>query len=353
MSVTYRGVGWNRQKKLYDAVLAVGIVGGVAAFGAATFLVSPNATPEAILIRGTAAVALILLHVVLAIGPLARLDRRFAPLLYNRRHLGVAMFFLALIHGALCVLMYHAMGSSNPVVSIFTAYQKDYDPFLNQTANISNFPFEPFGLLALAIFFLMAATSHDFWLRNLGASFWKTTHLLVHVAYGAVVAHVILGVAQSEPSLILPALLGVGFVAIILLHLIAWRKEAAVDRRKAALAADGFADACDASELREGRGAVVVANGERLAVYLHQGRVFALSNVCRHQGGPLGEGKIVDGCVTCPWHGWNYRVEDGVSPPPFREIVPTHDVRVEGGRVFVQPRANALQTRCEGAAVQR
>ena len=47
------------------------------------------------------------------------------------------------------------------------------------------------------------------------------------------------------------------------------------------------------------------------------GRIFALSNVCRHQGGPLGEGRILAGCLTCPWHGYQYHVEDGCSPPPF------------------------------------
>ena len=55
-----------------------------------------NATIETQLIRALGTCALLLLHVILAIGPLARLDRRFLPLLYNRRHLGVTMFLLAL-----------------------------------------------------------------------------------------------------------------------------------------------------------------------------------------------------------------------------------------------------------------
>ncbi len=70
----------------------------------------------------------------------------------------------------------------------------------------------------------------------------------------------------------------------------------------------------------------------------------ALANVCAHQGGPLGEGRIVDGCVTCPWHGYQYRPEDGVSPPPFSERVPTHDVDVRAGRVWVRRSPNPLGT---------
>ena len=65
---------------------------------------------------GTA--ALLLLHVILCIGPLCRLDRRFLPLLYNRRHLGVTMFLLALAHGTFSIFQFHALGNLNPLVSL-------------------------------------------------------------------------------------------------------------------------------------------------------------------------------------------------------------------------------------------
>jgi len=44
---------------------------------------------------------------------------------------------------------------------------------------------------------------------------------------------------------------------------------------------------------------------------------------------------VIDGCLTCPWHGWTYKPEDGCSPPPFTEKIPTYDVRIEDGRVLV------------------
>jgi nitrite reductase/ring-hydroxylating ferredoxin subunit len=86
-----------------------------------------------------------------------------------------------------------------------------------------------------------------------------------------------------------------------------------------------------------------------VAVFRYDGQVSALSNVCQHQNGPLGEGRILDGCVTCPWHGYQYRPEDGASPPPFRERVPTFRVRVEGGRILVDPRPLPAGTRVEPA----
>ncbi len=110
-------------------------------------------------------------------------------------------------------------------------------------------------------------------------------------------------------------------------------------------------DVCGVGDLREGHGHVAVLHGERIAIYLHNGRAFATSNTCRHQGGPIGEGRIIDGCITCPWHGWQYRPEDGCSPPPFKEVIPTYNVRIEGGRVLVHVTPNPLGTKCEGAVV--
>jgi nitrite reductase/ring-hydroxylating ferredoxin subunit len=88
---------------------------------------------------------------------------------------------------------------------------------------------------------------------------------------------------------------------------------------------------------------VDLPDGKRAAVWRHEGRLYATSNACAHQNGPLGEGRILDGCVTCPWHGFQFRVTDGRSPPPFTDRIPVHDLRIEGGRVWVsaRPRAEA------------
>jgi len=71
----------------------------------------------------------------------------------------------------------------------------------------------------------------------------------------------------------------------------------------------------------------------------------------RGQNGPLGEGKILDGCITCPWHGYQYRLETGASPPPFVEKVPTFNVRIENGRVLVHPKPNPPGARAEPAVI--
>src|SRR5512146_1169481 len=98
MSIGYRAAGWNRTKRIYHAILAAGLLVYLGACVGVGSLLHPNATAETLLIRGLGTAALLLLHVILCIGPLCRLDRRFLPLLYNRRHLGVLTFGLGLAH---------------------------------------------------------------------------------------------------------------------------------------------------------------------------------------------------------------------------------------------------------------
>ena len=330
MSTTYKAIEWNRQKARYDRALWLGIFAYLGVFVGAGSAAFPDATGETLLIRGLGSLALLLLHVVLAIGPLARLDRRFSPLLYNRRHLGVSMFFIALAHGALSLVQFHALGDVNPIVSLFISNPR--------VDSIGQFPFQPLGAGALLILFFMAATSHDFWLRNLTAPVWKALHMSVYGAYALVVLHVALGTLQSETNPAFAMMLGLGVVGVSVLHAYAGHKERAGDRpRTGPPTNDGYIDVCAVEDIAEKRAKVVPFGGERVAVFRYDGKVSAVSNVCRHQNGPLGEGRIVDGCITCPWHGYQYRPEDGASPPPFTERVPTFLVQISAGRVLVHP----------------
>lgn len=341
MSHAYTSVGWNRQKKIYDGLMMAGVVGYLALFVGLGSVVHPNATIETLLIRGFGTCALLMLHIILSIGPLCRLFPRLLPLLYNRRHFGVTMFLMALAHGGFSLVQFHALGELNPLVSVLVSNTR-YD-------SLSEFPFQPLGLAALLILFLMAATSHDFWLANLTAPVWKRLHMLVYVAYGLIVAHVVLGVLQSETNPLLAGALGVGMVVVLGLHLVAGWRERNLDQPKESFQRDGFVDVCGVEEIENNRAKIVSLAAERVAVFKYDGKVSAISNVCQHQNGPLGEGRIIDGCVTCPWHGYQYLPDSGASPPPFAEKVPTFNVKVVSGRVMVDPQPNVPGTRVEPA----
>jgi nitrite reductase/ring-hydroxylating ferredoxin subunit/DMSO/TMAO reductase YedYZ heme-binding membrane subunit len=367
MGVAYVSVQWNRQKKLYDAVLLGGVAVYLVVFGVLTESLFPHVTDEIMLMRAFGTAAFFLLHVILCIGPLCRLNPKFLPLLYNRRHAGVTMFALALIHALLVVATYHAGGDTNAILSIFVS-----SPV---TRSVAGVPFQPFGFFALVILFLMTATSHDFWLANLSAPVWKSLHMMVYVAYALLVLHVTFGVLQGEASPLYVVAAALGLVTVLGLHITAARREVSLDqessrssRREEAQTSkseidlslvtsaaidDGFVDACAVSDIPEYRARIVCLSGERVAIFKYEGKVSAVSNVCQHQNGPLGEGKIVFGCITCPWHGYQYQPDTGGSPPPFVEKVPTFNVRVSKGRVFVQPKPNPAGTRVEPALVTK
>jgi nitrite reductase/ring-hydroxylating ferredoxin subunit/DMSO/TMAO reductase YedYZ heme-binding membrane subunit len=343
MTVGYKAVGWNRQKKIYDSIILCGVLFYLGVFVVAGLLIRPNGTIETLLIRALGTAAMLLLHIILSIGPLCRLNRKFLPLLYNRRHLGVTMFVLALLHAMLSVFQFHALGDTNPLLSLLFSNTR-YD-------SLSQFPFEILGVAALVIFFLMAATSHDFWLVNLSAPVWKRLHMLVYPAYGLLVMHVALGVLQSETHPALALLLGLGVTWILVLHLAAGLGERGTDRELANPGEKDLVDVCGVDEIEDPGSRIITLAGDRLAIFRYDGRISALSNACRHQNGPLGEGRVVNGCVVCPWHGYEYRLASGQSPPPFTEKVPTFRVQVRQGRVLVDPQPLPPGTPVEPAEI--
>jgi methionine sulfoxide reductase heme-binding subunit len=327
MSEKYKAISWNRQKKLYDLILLCGILTYLFLFVAFGIIFNPNATAETLIIRGFGTCAILLLHIVLIIGPLCRISPKFLPILYNRRHLGVTTFFIGAIHGVFSIIQFHALGDVNPIISLLTSNTR--------FTSIVDFPFQPLGFFALIILFLMAVTSHDFWLKNLTAPVWKTLHTLVYVAYALLIAHISLGVLQAETNPILTILLALGVCLVIGLHLFTGFREAKMDKELATDSVD-FVDACSVDEIPERRACIATISGERVAIFKYNGKISAVSNVCRHQNGPLGEGQIGDdGCITCPWHGFQYQPETGASPPPFTEKVPTFHTKIENGRVLV------------------
>ena len=85
---------------------------------------------------------------------------------------------------------------------------------------------------------------------------------------------------------------------------------------------------------------VQLAGAEAVAIFRDNGALSAISNLCAHQNGPLGEGRVIDGCVTCPWHGYQYRLRDGCAPPPFTERLATYRLSLDGHRILLDPRPN-------------
>jgi nitrite reductase/ring-hydroxylating ferredoxin subunit len=92
------------------------------------------------------------------------------------------------------------------------------------------------------------------------------------------------------------------------------------------------------TELADGKPCKADAGGAPVLLYRTAGTVYALASTCTHMGGPLVEGTISDGCVTCPWHGSTFRFADGsiVRGPGHHPRALLSDARP--GRAYRGPR---------------
>ena len=286
MSVAYRPVQWNAFKLGYDALLLALVAGYVTLFqtvSRALFAGSVALSPPILAMRAWGSCAFLLLSFILCIGPLARLDKRFLPLLYNRRHAGVLMGLVACTHAYQVVGFYYAWGRLPKLQALLT-----YD---NQFTS-GSWSFVCFGMLALLIVTMMAFTSHDFWQKFLGPTFWKSLHMSVYLAYASAVLHVAFGPLQREGHLAFR----VGFIFVVLavsvLHVAAALRSTRADRESAAATEDAWIDVGEVRDLKEGYArAVCPQEGERIALVRKDNKLYALHGICAHQRGPLYEGR--------------------------------------------------------------
>ncbi|HET7747481.1 MAG TPA: Rieske (2Fe-2S) protein [Vicinamibacteria bacterium] len=90
------------------------------------------------------------------------------------------------------------------------------------------------------------------------------------------------------------------------------------------------------SDLPAGESREVSVGGIPVALHNIDGTVYATSNVCLHRGGPLGQGMIEGRTVLCPWHAWSWDVATGENTANPELKIPTYEVKVEEGAVFVK-----------------
>jgi nitrite reductase/ring-hydroxylating ferredoxin subunit/uncharacterized membrane protein len=91
------------------------------------------------------------------------------------------------------------------------------------------------------------------------------------------------------------------------------------------------------SDLAEGQMLRIDTGTARILLARRDGRIFAISEVCSHFGGPLAEGEFIGCTVKCPWHGSRFSLEDGsVIDGPATHPAPCLNVRVANGQIEVK-----------------
>ena len=111
-----------------------------------------------------------------------------------------------------------------------------------------------------------------------------------------------------------------------------------------------------AAELTPGERRLVMVDDRMVGVLNVEGELYAIDNECAHDGGPVCQGLVHERLVadvdpetknvterlgeeftiTCPWHGWEYDVKTGDHVGDADLSLPTYDVIVEDGTVYVR-----------------
>ena len=107
-----------------------------------------------------------------------------------------------------------------------------------------------------------------------------------------------------------------------------------------------FGPLCKLSEIRIGEGKHFRPQGGRwrnksMAVFEEKGNYYAINYICPHSGGPIGEAKIEDGIIECPWHAWRYHADTGLSADTDDgHSIEVYETKIEGDQLLVGGQAN-------------
>lgn len=369
------------RKAWFDVVLA-GFILLVLFIGRMKFDVIDDTT---YVFRTSAVLAYVLLHGVLLIGPWSHFTKHAQKIYTHRRHLGVTTFLLALTHASLIMQVYFNYSLKNAWTSAFvffgftalfimtwlalTSWDIAQKKIKRTWWNIAH-PAILVIYIALIAYVWNTALDIQTWQKTLLIAFvlvwlmcapwsipqkilkrvngWKQLHVLIYVAYISVVVHVWTGVVNLQDTW-LQAAFWTGFVAVVTSHALGWflmlkEKKSHSSANIITLNGSTYVEAGPIDEFEEGRGKKIDMNGMPMAVFKYQDTFFGISAVCPHQGGPLDQGEIVDGYVECPWHRYQFSVEDGAGPPGFDDCVPYHTGITQNGVVYIATdRANACE----------
>ena len=102
-----------------------------------------------------------------------------------------------------------------------------------------------------------------------------------------------------------------------------------------------FVPICKTADVRSGearqfRPAAGRWRGKPMAVWNDDGTFYATNFICPHMGGPISEGKLTDGVVECPWHGWTFHVDPGLPAGDDEgHGISAYEVKIEGDDVMI------------------
>jgi|SRR3989338_2560974 len=91
---------------------------------------------------------------------------------------------------------------------------------------------------------------------------------------------------------------------------------------------------CKTLDIPVGTSKIVLWNKEEIAIFNVDNQFYAISNICAHKGGPLGEGECKGAVVSCPWHIWKYDVTTGKCIMNDKSVK-KYEIKIIDGEIFV------------------
>jgi nitrite reductase/ring-hydroxylating ferredoxin subunit len=98
----------------------------------------------------------------------------------------------------------------------------------------------------------------------------------------------------------------------------------------------GLLRICSESEVADDSVRRFVVKGREILLAKYYGKFYALDERCTHRGGPLSEGTLEDGIITCPWHFGQFDLATGeVKGPPPAEPLRSYELLLQGTDIFL------------------
>ena len=103
-------------------------------------------------------------------------------------------------------------------------------------------------------------------------------------------------------------------------------------------------EAGSVAEWNVGAGRELLIAGRVVAIFRTAEGFLAVDGMCAHQGGPIAQGDLDHNCVTCPWHGWQYDITDGVNLLTHKKMLDCFKVELRGDSVWIEVTALSAGT---------
>ena len=372
---------WYRKEKL-DIITAAFIFTAYIA----SRLIFREIDQPTLVLRTSSILAFFFLNVVLLIGPWSRFSDRVLRIYHYRRHLGVTTFFLAWLHSSIVFANYFNYSINDALSSIFVFYgvtaiflvfwlaltSWDYLQvrvkelwwkslhalllltysgmafYMYTLQKLLNHPLSSYHLYVIGIFILVwiivAPYSIIRKIMKTHVFGWKQLHVLIYIAYFSILSHIFFGVLTTQ-GILIKSIYFVSAAVVFGSHIAGWINRLLEDRKiysgikqvNSSFKEKGvtFIGIANVDDFEEGKGKKFYVNGQPIAVFKSNNDFFAVSNVCRHQKGPIYKGKVESGMVECPWHYWTYGLNDGCTFGKEKFCLPKYETRIKDGILFV------------------